>query len=123
MAGVNPAYFPRCSPILLDRFLVVPYCCLMAQTKDPEDVRVGATLRALRKAHGLRLGEMAAALGISHAYLSNVEAGRKSAPLLLCRKAAALMRVPLAAITIEDYEGLREAARQAKAAEKAEAAA
>lgn len=88
----------------------------MAQAKDPENVRVGATLRALREAHGLKLGEMAAAMDISHAYLSNIESGRKHAPMLLCKMAAALMRVPVAAITIEGYEEIREAAKRAKAA-------
>ena len=88
----------------------------MADTRDPENVRVGATIRALRKAHELKLIELAVALGISHAYLSNIEAGRKAAPIALCRQAAKILRVPLAAITVADYEEIREAAEKAKAA-------
>jgi transcriptional regulator with XRE-family HTH domain len=89
----------------------------MTDAKDPEDERVGATIKALRDAHGLKLGEMAVALGISHAYLSNIEAGRKHAPVALCQQIAKLLRVKLAAITIENYDEIR------KTAEKAEVAA
>ncbi len=88
----------------------------MADTRNPENVRVGATIKALRKAHELKLIEMAVALGISHAYLSNIEAGRKAAPMALCRQAAKILRVPLAAITIADYAEISEAAEKVKAA-------
>ncbi len=88
----------------------------MADTRNPEHVRVGATIKALRKAHELKLIEMAVALGISHAYLSNIEAGRKAAPMALCRQAAKILRVPLAAITIADYAEISEAAEKVKAA-------
>ena len=93
-----------------------PKVASMSEPKDPENVRVGETLRALRKAHGLKLVEMAVALGISHAYLSNIEAGRKAAPMALCRQAAKILRVPVAAITVADYEEIRAAAEKAKAA-------
>jgi transcriptional regulator with XRE-family HTH domain len=85
----------------------------MSEPKDPGNVRVGATLRALREAHGLKLIEMAVAVGISHPYLSNIEAGRKAAPIPVCKKAAKLFRVPLAAITIEGYDEIRAAAEKA----------
>ncbi len=88
----------------------------MADTRNPENVRVGATIKALRKAHELKLIEMAVALGISHAYLSNIEAGRKAAPMALCRQAAKILRVPLAAITIADYAEISEADEKVKAA-------
>lgn len=88
----------------------------MADTRDPENIRVGATIRALRKAHELKLIELAAALDISHAYLSNIEAGRKAAPMALCRQAAKILRVPLAAITVADYEDIRAAVEKAEAA-------
>jgi transcriptional regulator with XRE-family HTH domain len=68
------------------------------QPLDPEDERVGATIRALTDAHGWRVGELAAALGMSHSYVSNVMAGRKRANPQLCRKVADLLQVPLAAI-------------------------
>lgn len=88
----------------------------MNAAKDPENVRVGETIRALRKAHGLKLGEMAVALGISHAYMSNIEAGRKAAPMPLCHQVAKVLRIPLAAITVAGYEEIREAAEKAGAA-------
>lgn len=88
----------------------------MSEPKNPENVRVGETLRALRKAHGLKLTEMAVALDISHPYLSNIENGRKAAPMPLCKQAAKILRIPLAAITVADYEEIREAAEKAKAA-------
>ena len=88
----------------------------MADNREPENIRVGETMRALRKAHGLKLIEMAVALGISHAYLSNIEAGRKAAPIPLCKQAAKILRVPLAAITVADYAEIREAAEKAAAA-------
>lgn len=65
---------------------------------DPEDVRIGATIRALSEAHGWKVGELAAALNLSHSYVSNVMAGRKRANHRLCREVADLLRVPLAAI-------------------------
>lgn len=88
----------------------------MSAAKDPENVRVGETIRALRKAHGLRVGEMAAVLKISHAYLSNIEAGRKAAPIDLCKQAARILRVPLAAITIAGYQEIGAETEKAKAA-------
>jgi transcriptional regulator with XRE-family HTH domain len=93
-----------------------PKVASMNAAKDPENVRVGETIRALRKAHGLKLIELAVALGISHAYLSNIEAGRKAAPIPLCRQAAKILRVPLAAITIADYAGISAAVEKAEAA-------
>ena len=88
----------------------------MTDDKELEAKRLGATIRALRSAHGLKVGELAVALGKSQAYVSNIEAGRKYAPLQLCREIAALFRIPLAAITIEGYEEIRDAAEKAKAA-------
>ena len=88
----------------------------MADTLEPENIRVGETIRALRKAHGLKLIEMAVALDISHAYLSNIEAGRKAAPIPLCQQAAKILRIPLAAITIADYAAISEAAAKEQAA-------
>jgi len=55
---------------------------------DPEDIRRGETLRALREANGLRVGETATAMEISSAYLSNIEAGRKRLTPQLAHRAA-----------------------------------
>lgn len=60
----------------------------MARNITPEDLRRGETLRALREGHGLRVGELAIAMGISSSYLSNLEAGRKRLSPPLAKKAA-----------------------------------
>jgi transcriptional regulator with XRE-family HTH domain len=88
----------------------------MNDDRELEAKRLGATIRALRSAHGLKVGELAVALGKSQAYVSNIEAGRKYAPLQLCREIATLFRIPLAAITIEGYKEIAKAAEEAKAA-------
>jgi transcriptional regulator with XRE-family HTH domain len=77
---------------------------------DPEAVRVGATIRALRDAHGLKGVELARAAKISAAYLSNIEAGRRPAPMAICRRIAKTFGVPLAAITVADFERIAESA-------------
>lgn len=70
---------------------------------DPEAVRVGATIRTIREAYGWKLGELAAAIGRSHSFLSNIEAGRKHAPKPLCIEIAKALGVPLAAIVSPSY--------------------
>lgn len=71
---------------------------------DPEAVRIGATIRALREAHGWKLGEFAKAIERSHAFLSNIEHGRKVCPRPLCRTIADTLGVPLAAIVSPVYD-------------------
>lgn len=66
-----------------------------------EHAHRGAVLRALREAYGWRGVRFAPQLGISQSYLSNIEAGRRPAPLPLLRRAADLLGVPLAALTSE----------------------
>lgn len=68
---------------------------------EPETVRVGATVRALREAYGWRLGKFATAIEISHSYLANIEAGRKPLTPELARRVADTLGVPLAAITTQ----------------------
>ena len=80
------------------------------QEIDPEALRVGATIKSLRLAHGWKLGEFATALGMSHSYISNIEAGRKLAPRPLCRKIADALDVPLAAIISSEYARVKETA-------------
>lgn len=61
----------------------------MAADRDNE--RVGATLRQIRELRGEKPDELAGRMGISRAYLANIEAGRKRlTPILLARAAAAL---------------------------------
>lgn len=74
---------------------------------DPEAVRLGATICALRRANGLKTIELARGTGYSRPYLANVEAGRKMASPELCRKVADFLGIPLAAITVRDYEAVK----------------
>ncbi len=64
----------------------------------PERERQGETLRQLREIRGLKVGELANALGISYAYLSNIEAGRKRLTPQLLAKAANVLDVRQAAL-------------------------
>lgn len=66
---------------------------------DPELVRVGATIKALREAYGWQVGKFAIAVGMTHGHLSNIEAGRKRATPEKLRKIADVLGVPLAALT------------------------
>jgi len=59
----------------------------------------GATVRALREALQVPGGEFAGRIQISHAYLTNVEAGRKQPSAAVIRRIADELGVPLAAIT------------------------
>lgn len=59
----------------------------------------GAAVKALREALGHRGGMFATQCEISHAYLSNVEAGRKQPSAAVARRIADELGVPLAAIT------------------------
>ncbi|WP_343907176.1 helix-turn-helix transcriptional regulator [Nocardioides aquiterrae] len=63
-----------------------------------ERQRVGATLRTLRTTRGWKLGDFANQLGISYAYLSNIEAGRKPLPDHLLARAAKVLDVEQIAI-------------------------
>ncbi len=70
---------------------------------DPERARIGETLRTIREIKGFKLGEFAGELGISYAYLSNIEAGRKRLTPQLLAKAALALGVRQVAIVRSDY--------------------
>ena len=70
---------------------------------DPENVRVGATIRALREAHGLSGTELARAIGVSGPLISLIESGDRRATMANCQAIADVFRVPLAAITVANY--------------------
>jgi transcriptional regulator with XRE-family HTH domain len=72
----------------------------------PEDARRGATIRALREAYGMPAEKLAEAVGINRRYLEYIEAGHRRANVVLCRKIADVLGVPLAAITVEGCEEL-----------------
>jgi|GEM_PF-1703414 len=70
---------------------------------DPEQVRIGETLRTLWEQQGYKLGEFAGELGISYAYLSNIAAGRKRLTPQLLAKASRVLRVRQVAIVRDGY--------------------
>lgn len=59
----------------------------------------GPALAALRVAYGITQADLAAVMGISGSYLSNIEAGRKPGTMQLARLAAKHIGVDLVAIT------------------------
>jgi transcriptional regulator with XRE-family HTH domain len=59
----------------------------------------GATVRALRDALGIRQDEMASRMGITAAYLANIEAGRKQPRPSVQRRIADVLGVALDAVT------------------------
>ncbi|MGW4119854.1 helix-turn-helix domain-containing protein [Nocardia sp. NPDC004711] len=64
--------------------------------------RVGATLRSLRELRGYNPNQFAALLGISRAYLVNIEAGRKKLTNILLARSAEALAVPQLAIMRPD---------------------
>lgn len=73
-------------------------------TRNPEDIRRGATIRALREAYGLKAHELGRLINRSEALVTAVERGERTATLGVCRAVAGALNVPLAAITVEGYE-------------------
>lgn len=62
----------------------------------------GAAIKAFRQARGLKGVDLAAAVGISHGHLFNIEScRRKRASDEVLDRIAATLDVPLAAITID----------------------
>lgn len=67
---------------------------------DPEQVRVGTTLRHFREMRGFKPDPFASLIGISRPYLANIEAGRKKLTNVLLARAAEALRVEQIAIMI-----------------------
>lgn len=70
---------------------------------DPENVRVGATIRELRLSRELTSDELGRAIGVTGGQIRHIERGIRKAQLADCRAIARVLGVPLAAITVEDY--------------------
>jgi transcriptional regulator with XRE-family HTH domain len=81
--------------------------------RDPEDVRVGATIKALREAHGLSATELARAIGVSGPLISLIESGDRRATIVNCQAIANVLGVRLAAITVRNYERIADKPAQA----------
>ena len=73
------------------------------QPRDPEAIRIGATLRELREKSGYTVNQFSHELDISYSYLSNIEAGRRPLTKRLLARAAHLLDVPQVAIVREGY--------------------
>lgn len=65
---------------------------------------LGLKVREFRKSHHLTLSALAAELGISDSYLSQLESGRIDPSISLVRKIAAVFQVPIAALFDSEYE-------------------
>lgn len=80
---------------------------------DPEDIRVGATVRALRELHGLTATELGRAIGKSEPLVLAVERGDRHATPQVLRSLASTFKIPLAVFTIDGYEQIRDTERVA----------
>lgn len=89
---------------------------------DPEDIRVGATIRALREAHGLSAAELGRALGKSEPLISAIERGCRHATPQVRRGIVDTFRVPLAVLTVPNYEDICDANNAAEAGPETEVA-
>lgn len=74
----------------------------MPSTECRDDVRVGATLRQLRELRGVKIDDLATRMGISRAYLANIEGGRKRLTPVLLARAASELGVPQISIMRAD---------------------
>lgn len=63
-----------------------------------EDVRVGATIKALREARGLTQEQLARRARLSRPYLANVEVGRKRLSIRSAARVAEALAVPQIAL-------------------------
>ncbi len=67
-------------------------------------MNIGRMICLLRTAEGLSQVELANELGISRAYLSQIENGHKQPSLPFMRKAAAFFQIPLAVLLADENE-------------------
>jgi transcriptional regulator with XRE-family HTH domain len=81
--------------------------------QDLEMKRVGATIKALRDAHGLSREQLATAVGKSTQLIGFIENGKRRATPEVCRKVADTLGVPLAAITVRNFKDIQDKERVA----------
>ena len=80
--------------------LLFPYLGCMAPTPtkprelDPELLRLGATIRALREARGMTQERLSRDSMLSRAFVANVEAGRKKPSMKAIARIAEALVVP-----------------------------
>ena len=61
---------------------------------NPEDVRIGATIREMRQMRGLTQDQLSQEAMMSRAYVANIEAGRKRPSMKVVARIADALRVP-----------------------------
>lgn len=76
-----------------------------APTGDPELIRVGATIKAIREARGLTQEGLARESMLSRAYIANLEAGRKKASIKAVARIAEALVVPQISLIRPDQLG------------------
>jgi transcriptional regulator with XRE-family HTH domain len=85
-------------------------------TPPPEDVRVGATIRELRRAYGLTAAQLGRAIGKSEDLITAIERGERHATIANCRAIADFIKIPVAAIIIDGYDQIADQPEPAEAA-------
>jgi len=65
---------------------------------------MGKLINMLRKVNGLTQARLAKELGVTRAYLSQVENGHKEPSLVLLRKIAEFFEIPLAVLVADENE-------------------
>jgi len=76
--------------------------------RNPDDIHIGAVIKALREKTGLSRTELGRAIGRTDKLLQKVETGERRATPEVCRAIADTLNVPLAAIIIRDWEQIRD---------------
>lgn len=69
-------------------------------------VRIGGTVRGIRKARGMTQGELADAVGKARTYIANIEAGRKPLPLPLLIEIADALNIDRRDITQLNWDAV-----------------
>lgn len=70
----------------------------------PEDVRIGATIKALREARGMSQEQLSQAAMLSRPYLANIETGRKRPSIKAVARLAHELRVPQIALIAAEQQ-------------------
>lgn len=71
---------------------------------NPDDIRVGATIKQMREMRGMTQEELARSSLLSRPYLANIETGRKRPSQKAVAKIAAALQVPQISILAPDLE-------------------
>lgn len=79
--------------------------------RNPEDIRIGLTIKALREKSGLSCTELGRGIGKSDKLIQAIERGDRHATPQVCRRIADMLQVPLAAITLAEWEQIRDLER------------